>query len=733
MASLPLLPGNTPNKHLGKEKFHKSHHFDISNGVTTLAGDERPGIGGELLLGQKHGSKYSVYPQGKGCELPSWVAFDKQALCFDAYFEETVPQAKEETYRIRKCKIFFFLEDDTIKVIEPECKNSGITQGTFIRRHRIPLPPPNDDQFYNVSHFNINQEIILYSRKFIITDCDTFTRNFITNLGVCLNEPKMSPMDTYTQRRDNEEKSMRPLRPYERYDTLQQFLDYDNKVLRFYGYWDDTNNMYGDVRNFVLHYFLADDTIEIREVFNPNCGRNQVSKFLRRSKLPKAPSKLPQPGVVTDRTILNVFDSSNQGKRYILDSLKTGAIMKEFYKDCDLMIGSELNSYYRCKYGIEDFTPVQYKAPAAPKPFRHVPPYNGFGSEEDSLSSCQGLLPKPPQKDFHKFMAKDRNGLESNVLNFVAKMVTEDPVDKDRVFNISFYLSDDTISVFERTERNSGLLGGKFLERGRVKKPGQELYKSELSKYFTAQDFYVGAVLCLNNQNFQLTEADEYTFKYMEKHAEEFPRANVGSILSKLRPISDDKQKEIQTFLALSDPGNFGFIPYESFRGLLMGLECGLSEHEVLVLARCFSKREQSELDVSLMLAVAQDFLRKKHFEDFCEMTKAFTYHDRHKTGRLSLKETRTICKAFHLPLPENLLTSLLQKFSQEDEIDYQAYIAGINWLEYPAAPVMPDDIIKVNFKTSNCGGMGQRNVNYASMLKDIFSGPLTDPTTVAS
>lgn len=37
-----------------------------------------------------------------------------------------------------------------------------------------------------------------------------------------------------------------------------------------------------------------------------------------------------------------------------------------------------------------------------------MPPYNGFGSEEDSLSSCQSLLPKAPQKDFRKFMEKDR-------------------------------------------------------------------------------------------------------------------------------------------------------------------------------------------------------------------------------------------------------------------------------------------------------------------------------------
>ena len=56
----------------------------------------------------------------------------------------------------------------------------------------------------------------------------------------------------------------------------------------------------------------------------------------------------------------------------------------------------------------EDFNPVQYKTAVVSKPPRPVPPYNGFGSEEDSLCSCQGLLPRPPQKDFHKLMEKDR-------------------------------------------------------------------------------------------------------------------------------------------------------------------------------------------------------------------------------------------------------------------------------------------------------------------------------------
>lgn len=43
-----------------------------------LVSDEKPGIGGEPLLGQKIKPKCSIYPKGDGSDVPSWVAFDKQ-------------------------------------------------------------------------------------------------------------------------------------------------------------------------------------------------------------------------------------------------------------------------------------------------------------------------------------------------------------------------------------------------------------------------------------------------------------------------------------------------------------------------------------------------------------------------------------------------------------------------------------------------------------------------------
>jgi hypothetical protein len=65
----------------------------------------------------------------------------------------------------------------------------------------------------------------------------------------------------------------------------RQFLDFDGKVLRFYATWDDTVSLFGEKRNFVFHYFLVDDTIEVSQILPPNSNRDPVSRFLQKTKL----------------------------------------------------------------------------------------------------------------------------------------------------------------------------------------------------------------------------------------------------------------------------------------------------------------------------------------------------------------------------------------------------------------------------------------------------------------
>jgi DUF1126 PH-like domain len=67
------------------------------------------------------------------------------------------------------------------------------------------------------------------------------------------------------------------------------------------------------------------------------------------------------------------------------------------------------------------------------------------------------------------------------ILRFVCKFAPRpsmgfavQPADAERQFVVSYFMNDDTISVFEPPIRNSGIIGGKFLERGLKYKPGTE-------------------------------------------------------------------------------------------------------------------------------------------------------------------------------------------------------------------------------------------------------------------
>ncbi|XP_044792556.2 EF-hand domain-containing family member C2 isoform X2 [Bubalus bubalis] len=582
--ALPLLPRNSFNRNMGKEKFHKSQHWGFCNNVRMLVSEDKPGIGGELLLGQKIKPKYSVFPKGMGTDSPSWVAFNKQVLSFDAYLEDEVPDKSQGNYRIRRYKIYFYLEDDTVEVNEPVLQNSGLPQGIFIRRHRISLPPPNEDQFYTVHHFNVSTDIVFYGRTFKIYDCDAFTKNFLTKIGVKLNPPGQCPEDPYMKTRREKLDCMEPIRPYEPFDTLKQFLEYDRKVLRFFCVWDDSGSAFGDRRELILHYFLSDDTVEIKEVLPHNSGRDAMSLFLQRRKLPKyGPPGVYQPGQLTDRTVLSVYGGYTETRvyGYLLDKYELGKLDQEFYKDTDLSIGTTINvwgrkvllcdcddftkTYYRTKYGIENFTSIPCKAPSPPKIERKIPPYTGFGSEEDSLRSCIGLMPTSHQRNFKKFIEFDSYGNISNTLRFFAKLITHKCADVERMFVISYFLSDDTISVFEPIERNSGYTGGMFLKRARVKKPGQEVFKSEFLEYIKAEELYVGAKVNVNGYLFLLVNADEYTLNYMERNSDKFPLSNIELVIQKLKE-KECKSRELKQVFTTADCMHTKMVDFNAFR-----------------------------------------------------------------------------------------------------------------------------------------------------------------------
>ena len=58
--------------------------------------------------------------------VPAHVAFDKRVLLFEAYFKQTVHESPNEFYCIRPVKIYYYLEDDSVSVVEPVVNNSYV-------------------------------------------------------------------------------------------------------------------------------------------------------------------------------------------------------------------------------------------------------------------------------------------------------------------------------------------------------------------------------------------------------------------------------------------------------------------------------------------------------------------------------------------------------------------------------------------------------------------------------
>lgn len=51
---------------------------------------------------------------------------------FKAFFQETVQEKWKTAFHVRVVNISFFLEDGTIKIVEPSVDNSGLEQGLTV-------------------------------------------------------------------------------------------------------------------------------------------------------------------------------------------------------------------------------------------------------------------------------------------------------------------------------------------------------------------------------------------------------------------------------------------------------------------------------------------------------------------------------------------------------------------------------------------------------------------------
>ena len=282
--------------------------------------------------------------------LPQWIKYDKNVLRFEGYFDEHVTESAYENWRIRPCTILYYLEDDTVHVIEKKYENSGIPQGDFIKRRRTKLfdKDPELKRELCWKDLDLGQNIMIFGKNFRLCKCDQFTRDFYEKNGIVLNRPEEIPEIDFSSKYsmidfDKIKRDIAELKEYTEVGLggghpnggLEQFLENDRKVLRFDISWYDPYDK--EEKYYKLHFYLADNQIEICEIRVNNSGKDPFPKLLRKSLLPKIPRMTYCPGIEHPE--------------------------EEYYMPKDLVIGNYIYVYNRkCKiFGCDEFTKNWYK------------------------------------------------------------------------------------------------------------------------------------------------------------------------------------------------------------------------------------------------------------------------------------------------------------------------------------------------------------------------------------
>ena len=450
-SSLPFLPGNTQQDPT-ITRYHRSQLLGVKDGTMTESTKAyKENIDNEFLQSMKEGNPLKltglpirppVENDGIPKEAPAWLKNDRQVLQFNAYFQEHVVENPDENYRMRKCIIYYYLEDNTMYITEPRVENSGIPQGVFLKRHKF--PHPNGD-FYHWSDLDAGKELEIYGRVYRITSYDHFTEKFYQNEGHPLSPEDEDPEDNFktTRMMINMKQNPPDLAETKEYfevklkggkpnKKLASYLENDRKVLSFKVLWDDTSYDGGE-KQYTLNYFLADQTMEVKEIRVPNSGIDDFPMLLKRMKVPKAPVLTHYPSM-----------SLKKEEYYNPIDLICGKVLKVYGRDI-LLISCDAytTQWFLDNYSIEQ-VPLKQRKGRKNLKYQPVPKYNGFGTEEDSMGSVKALNPKRPRRDEQKIFKNDMH-----ILRFDARLVSTEPDDENRKFIIAFYCGDDTIQVYE--------------------------------------------------------------------------------------------------------------------------------------------------------------------------------------------------------------------------------------------------------------------------------------------
>lgn len=224
--------------------------------------------------------------------LRQFLDFDGKVLRFYAIWDDRNHLFGEK----RKFVLHYFLVDDTIEVVQILPPNSGRDPVSRLLM-KTKLNNPQTNKPYTDSDLVIGAHIDVNGRDFFIYDADPFTQNFLDQKygkhdWTPINVDEAAPFSNIKREPapyngwGNEEDSLGycySLHPKPPRKDIAKLIDKASEILRFGAKFKNPAPQDRN-RDFVVCFYMADDTVAVFELPKRNSGFRE-GKFIQRSKL----------------------------------------------------------------------------------------------------------------------------------------------------------------------------------------------------------------------------------------------------------------------------------------------------------------------------------------------------------------------------------------------------------------------------------------------------------------
>lgn len=476
----------------------------------------------------------------RDAEARSVVTLGDKVLRFYAFFNERATEGGAAAFWHRKVVISFFVEDDTFMISEPRTPNSGLDGGTFLKRQKVVADPRQreqhpDEEYVSLNFLNVGQSVRLNAVDFFIYDCDPFTRDFLTALGIEVGSAEPCPDDFFMseyghyQERQQSGKFGLLSQDFSAEEAARtaRFVRDGGKMLRFFAVLDERDTVPGGgVRRLEVVMFVEDFSIAILQ--RQSTAGNAPGLYLSRGWLPKNGSAAK----VNELTFMHRVNGQREPDMGGPDAC---------YRDTDLDVGVTLNIFGRSAllYDCDDYTRdffakhhgVVLQPPIDVSAYFQGAPRTVMGTvaatTQRSVAARGGSSDETRAGHVNADGSVTVRGNPKDTLRFRAVLANPaTPDDEHRRFAVTFYTDTEEFMVYESALSTAGIHGGCVWKRRKVMKAlpkagprnaPREPTPVDALPHYALPDLSLNSELMINGLRLRLTEMDTHTAAFFQR------------------------------------------------------------------------------------------------------------------------------------------------------------------------------------------------------------------------